>query len=77
MTSANYKKSAFPVGYHDFHKDPGFNFQLNRWYSMGYIAFEDLKEAGQKINSLEEWKIAIGKHSCNYMSAKGYRWITG
>ena len=51
MTTDNYKKSAFPVGYHDFHKDQGFNFQLNRWYSMGYISFEDLKEAGQNLQN--------------------------
>ncbi|MBT8364260.1 MAG: alpha/beta fold hydrolase [Deltaproteobacteria bacterium] len=68
MTAAHYKKSAFPVGYHDFHKDPGFNFQLNRWYSMGYIAFEDLKEASQKINSLEDWKIEMLKRAENAVS---------
>ena len=56
MTTDNYKKFAFPVGYHDFHKDPAFNFQMNRWYSMGYAEFENLKEAVQKINYFEEWK---------------------
>jgi len=24
----------FPVGYHRFHKDQVFNFQLNRWHSL-------------------------------------------
>jgi len=51
----------FPVGYHEFHKDQGFNFQLNRWYSMGYARFEDMEEAGQKINSFEEWKTEMLK----------------
>jgi len=46
----------FPVGYHQFHKDQVFNFQLNRWYSLGYARFEDMKEAGQRINTFEEWK---------------------
>jgi len=52
-------KFTFPVGYQEFHKDKTFNFQLNRWYSMGYARFEDMEEAGQKINSFEEWKIEM------------------
>ena len=27
----------FPVGYEKFHKKQHFNFQLNRWYSWGYL----------------------------------------
>jgi len=54
-------KFTFPVGFHEFHKDKAFNFQLNRWYSMGYARFEDMKEVGQKINSFEEWKIEMLK----------------
>ena len=46
----------FPVGYYGFHKDQVFNFQLNRWYSLGYARFEDMKEAGHKINTFEDWK---------------------
>jgi pimeloyl-ACP methyl ester carboxylesterase len=46
----------FPVGYHKFHKDQIFNFQLNRWYSLGYARFEDMKEAGLKIDTFDEWK---------------------
>jgi alpha-beta hydrolase superfamily lysophospholipase len=61
MTDDNKNKSAFPVGYHDFHKDPAFNFPLNRWYSMGYARFENLKEGGQKISSFEDWKIEMLK----------------
>jgi hypothetical protein len=53
MTNDKKNKFAFPVGYHDFHKDPAFNFQLNRWYTMGYARFEDMKEAGQKIYSVD------------------------
>jgi len=54
-------KFTFPVGYHEFHKDQAFNFQLNRWYSIGYARFEDMEEAGQTINSFEEWKIEMLK----------------
>lgn len=61
MTNNNRSKFTFPVEYHEFHKDHTFNFQLNRWYSMGYARFEDMKEAGQKINSLKEWKIEMLK----------------
>ena len=55
----NKHKFTFPVGYHQFHKDQLYNFQLNRWYSLGYARFEDMKEAGQKVNSFKEWKIEM------------------
>jgi pimeloyl-ACP methyl ester carboxylesterase len=47
---------SFPVGYHRFHKDQLFNFQLNRPFSLGYARFEDLAEAGRNISSFGEWK---------------------
>lgn len=46
----------FPVGYHEFHKDQVFNFQLNRWHSFGYARFEDMKEASKKISTFEDWR---------------------
>jgi len=49
-------KFTLPVGYHEFHKNQLFNFQLNRWHSLGYARFEDMKEAGQNVNSFEDWK---------------------
>jgi len=61
-------KFTFPVGYHEFHKDKTFNFQLNRWYSMGCARFEDMEEAGQKINSFEEWKIEMSKRQIDKCS---------
>ena len=51
----------FPVGYHEFHREQLFNFQLNRWHSLGYARFEDMQEAGGKINSFEEWKAEMLK----------------
>ena len=56
MTSTNKSQFTFPVGYHKFHKKQVFNFQLNRWHSFGYARFEDMKEAGEKINTFEDWK---------------------
>ncbi len=55
------EKSRFPVGYHQFHEDQVFNFQLNRWHSLGYARFEDMKEVGQRINTFEEWKTEMLK----------------
>ena len=52
-------KFTFPVGYHKFHEDQLFNFQLNRWYSLGYIRFEDMKEVGQRIRAFKDWKTAM------------------
>jgi pimeloyl-ACP methyl ester carboxylesterase len=46
----------FPVGYQNFHKDQLFNYQLNRWYSWGYARYEDMEEAGLKIDNFQDWK---------------------
>ncbi len=50
------KKIKFPVGFYKFNKDKAFNFQLNRWYSMGYARFEDVKTVGSRIHSFDNWK---------------------
>ena len=47
---------SFPVGYHEFHKDQLFNYQLNRWYSLGYVPLEDMEEAGRRISDFADWK---------------------
>lgn len=44
-----------PVGYFDFSKDEALNFQLNRFYSSGTIAYAELMEIGQRVRSFEEW----------------------
>ncbi|OGF67697.1 MAG: hypothetical protein A2Y62_11280 [Candidatus Fischerbacteria bacterium RBG_13_37_8] len=49
----------FPIGYHKFHKAQLFNFQLNRWYSLGYARFEDIEEAGKKITNFKNWKFEM------------------
>jgi len=46
----------FPVGYHDFCKDKAFNFQMNRFYSMGYARLEDMQDIGNRIESFDDWK---------------------
>lgn len=46
----------FPVGYHDLHKIKIIDFQLNRWYSLGYSRLKDMEEAAANIKDLSDWK---------------------
>ncbi len=48
--------NTLPVGYYDFHKKQVYNFQFNRWHSVGFARFEDMKEAGERINNFSDWK---------------------
>lgn len=61
MTNTDRSKFVFPVGYHKFHKKQVFNFQLNRWYSLGYARFEDIKEISHKVKSFKDWKTEMVK----------------
>jgi pimeloyl-ACP methyl ester carboxylesterase len=45
-----------PVGYHKFHKKQLFNFQLNRWHSLGYARYEDMVQAGRVVKDFASWK---------------------
>jgi pimeloyl-ACP methyl ester carboxylesterase len=56
MTNKNMSTFIFPVGYHKFHKNQVFNFQMNRWHSLGYARFEDFVEAGKHIKKFKDWK---------------------
>jgi pimeloyl-ACP methyl ester carboxylesterase len=51
----------FPVGYHAFHKKRLFNFQLNRWFSLGYTRLIDMEEAGRNIKDFKSWKLEMLK----------------
>ena len=58
----------FPKGYYKLHKNKLFNFQLNRWYSIGYGRLEDLQEVGKRIKKYEDWKpemVKIGDKAMN------------
>lgn len=57
--SRDQTKIIFPIGYHSFHKDQAFNFQLNRWFSLGYGRLADLEEAGGQITNPENWKTTM------------------
>jgi len=52
---------SFPVGYFNFNEKQVFNYQLNRWYSLGFANFEDFKMIGKKIDSFEKWKAEMRK----------------
>jgi pimeloyl-ACP methyl ester carboxylesterase len=49
-------KFTFPIGYHEFHKKQLFNYQLNRWHSLGYIQLEDMEKVGRKVRTFGDWK---------------------
>ncbi|MFC1642293.1 alpha/beta fold hydrolase [Myxococcota bacterium] len=56
MIKSNHTRFGFPVGYHDFHKKQIYNFQLNRWHSIGFARLEDMREAGGRITDFRDWK---------------------
>jgi pimeloyl-ACP methyl ester carboxylesterase len=45
----------FPVGYHEFNKQKVFNYQLNRWHSIGLARFEDCVKMGRRIKTFDDW----------------------
>jgi pimeloyl-ACP methyl ester carboxylesterase len=56
MPDEYFKSISFPVGYYKFHKKQLFNFQLNRWHSLGYARYDDMVEAGKRIRNFRDWK---------------------
>lgn len=46
----------FPIGYYSFHNNNLFNFQFNRWYSTGFLGYDELNEVSKCINSFESAK---------------------
>src|SRR4030043_15657 len=61
MPMKNGSEFQFPIGYHKFHRKKLFNFQLNRWHSLGYAKLEDMEEAGKRIKSFKDWKLQMLK----------------
>ena len=55
--------SSFPEGYESFHTDQLYNFQLNRWYSLGYGRREDLIRAGSRIKSFSDWQVELTREA--------------
>lgn len=44
-----------PIGFHKFHKSKFLNYQLNRWYSLGYARLEDIQQIGNQITSFDDY----------------------
>ena len=63
MSTVRAKGFTFPIGYEEFHKNPLYNFQMNRPYSWGYARRADLFEAGQRVNSFAEWKAEMARQA--------------
>jgi len=49
------------------------NFQINRWYSLGYARLEDMKWAGGQIRTFDDWKAVMTGLAEKAVS--GERWI--
>ncbi|MBC2714222.1 MAG: alpha/beta hydrolase [Desulfobacteraceae bacterium] len=45
----------FKIGTYLFHKDPNFNYQMNRWVAFGGLPVDVVKKAAEKIKTLEDW----------------------
>lgn len=54
-------KTKLPVGYHQFSKKPFVNYQLNRWWSLGYTDFDEISEAGRRIRSFEDNRLVFSE----------------
>ncbi len=52
-------KIVFPVGYFAYNKQQVFNYQLNRWHSVGLARHEDCIEAGKQIHTFSDWKTVL------------------
>lgn len=48
-----------PIGYYNFNKSKFINYQLNRWFSLGFARFEDIQDIGKKIKSFNDYIIAF------------------
>jgi alpha-beta hydrolase superfamily lysophospholipase len=56
MADATNTPFSFPVGYREFNKKPAFNYQLNRYFSMGQARLVDVTEVGSSVRTIEDWK---------------------
>ena len=45
----------FNAGYYDFSTDTGMNFQLNRFYSLGVLTYDELMDVGKKATDFDKW----------------------
>ncbi|MBS4539197.1 alpha/beta hydrolase [Clostridium sp. D2Q-11] len=65
----------FPIGYHDFHENNLLNFQMNRWYTTGFLSYTELEEASKSIHSFEDSKKTFKE--LGEKAIKNDNWLTG
>ena len=56
---SKYSVFFFPVGFLNFHQAQyllGFNFQLNRYHTLGWLKAETLIEVASRIDDVHSWK---------------------
>lgn len=53
----------FPVGYYPFHPQKVFNFQLNRWHSIGLARYEDCVSMGKEIKTFQDWTETMTRYA--------------
>lgn len=59
-------KTILPVGFHQFHSNKFYNYQMNRWHSEGFARPEDLKKAAASIKTNLDYKqtfVALAKEA--------------
>jgi hypothetical protein len=48
-------KNYFPIGTYNFHSDPNFNYQMNRWTVFGNLPVDVIKETAKKIKGINDY----------------------
>ncbi len=51
----------FPIGYFPFHNQPVFNYQLNRWHSIGMARYSDCVSMGKEIKTFQDWTESMAR----------------
>lgn len=59
---------SFPVGFHTFHKKKDINFQLNRFYSYGFLTHADVTTAGKAIKSMDNWRAVWTDFAADFLA---------
>ena len=58
-TAVAQESKVFPIGYYKFNKNKAYNFQMNRFHSMGYARLEDFQKVGADIKTFDDWVNAM------------------
>jgi pimeloyl-ACP methyl ester carboxylesterase len=48
-------KDTFPTGTYQFHDEPNFNYQMNRWTSLGNLPVDVVSKTAAKIKNLQDY----------------------